>query len=188
MAVAASSDPFSLIEGRIWDALEHHPAVTALVRVANRTKFVGANNDPVRDPASDSDMPELMVFPTGGAFNQPGDGFSSSKFSCRQRYALAINTNTLRTNNEATVDTGINPIKWAVFKALMRHRYTAGAGTGSGNAMNGLDFVRDFDVGNYSDQVSDPNPDGTDRRLPAGWRTVMDVEVLMVFDRGMVTA
>jgi len=161
-----SNDPFSLVEAAIWAALESSGGVRALVKVANRRRLIDTNPEPVRDSVTTEDLPELMVWPAGGAFNQPGSGVSSSSFSCVAQWMIGVTTDEVRTNR----DRSIHAVTWACFCALMKMR---------NNGPYDLSFVTNVDVDSLTVQPGEAVP-GRDRQVN-GWKGLLSVRVRMVY-------
>lgn len=165
------TDPFSAVEAAIWTKLEAHAGLAALVKVANRVKMSVLEPN-LKESAQDADMPELMMIPSGFYVNRPGDGVSSSSESISQRYTFAISTPTLSTVDDVR---GINAIKWALLCVFV-----------SGiDALSGLSYVRKVRTGEGQDLPAAPDMLA---RSVKGWRTVISLEVTMVFDRAFMTA
>ncbi len=171
---AVGTDPFSLVEAAIWRKLEANAAFAALVGAGRRVKMSVLEPN-VMD--STMDAPELVMIPSGGTVNRPGDGTSSSSESIRQRYSLGINSDTL-----STVDSlrGINALKWAILCV-----FVSGIDTLPDESSVPLTFVRMVRAMDFQDVFT---PQDLIQRNVRGWRSVIGLEVVMVFDRSFMTA
>lgn len=170
------NDPFSMLEQAVWLAAEASPHVTALVKLGNRIKFHQGADMPLKTETQPGDLPELVMFPSGGDINPVGVGTSSHNHSFVQRYAFIITTDKLRTD----LDRSVNPVKWALLRAMLR--YPAGPG-----GWMGLPFCRMVRAGSFSDQVSLPQAMAGLERPDAAWKAVLSMEFGLVFSRSEIT-
>jgi len=176
-----STDPFSLVERALMHAIVSYPPVSALVRIDNRISFADGEEQPLKENPSSADLPELIIFPSGGSFNAQGST-SSNGIGIIQRYTIACVTDEQRTN--APNSKGINDLKWRVFQACERIQNTNNPG-----ALLNLPFVRIVRLEDFADQLgSDPFPvvAGFPQRIIGGWAFVATLNVNMVIEREAV--
>lgn len=135
-----------------------------LVRLGNIIHLTGDGAQPFKGEVAAGDLPELLIIPAGGDLNAPNVGSSSSGWAVRQRYTVAIATDQFRTNQTRS----INPIRWAVIRALARLEDT----------LPGYSDVRWSRVSEWSDAIGGR---GTDpQALTEGWHTVLTIEVRII--------
>lgn len=175
-----STDPFSLVEKSIHSALYGYAPLAALIRADNRISFVDGETEPLKENPEDADMPELIVYASGGSFNAAGNGSSSNSECITQQYTVGIPTFEQRANYSAG---GINVIKWRLFQAIARaQRGINGMGVQS-DMILGLPFVRSCKLLSFSDTMGvDPFPSIQGQRVIMGWTCVAQLEINMVYD------
>ncbi len=175
-----STDPFSVVEKSIQSALYGYAPLASLIRKDNRISFVDGETEPLKENPEAADMPELIVYASGGTFNTSGAGSSSSSECITQQYTVGIPTFEQRANYAAG---GINVIKWRLFQAIARvQRGINGLGVQS-DAILGLPFVRSCKLLSFSDTMGvDPFPSVQGQRVIMGWTCIALMEVGMVFD------
>lgn len=171
-------DPFTLLEEMLWNVVEQSGPLTSAIKLNNRHKFHGTDETPIRNPIQTKDLPDLYLYPRSVNFNQPGTGVSSSSCSAVANYSFLLTTASLRTN--LPNGTGLNRLRWEMFVAFERARFSSAANIPKG--LYGLDFLRILRIGNFASQTTDLGELG-DRSPPLGWSCVMDFEATLVFNR-----
>lgn len=166
------TSPFTAIEGAMWDTLEACSLVTAIVRTGNRVKFNQSTlPNPIRDSVLPEDLPELIIYPQGGAFNRVDTGVSSDSGSIVQTYAVGFTVGDLRTSPTGLV----NDLKWAIYVAFERARRSSVPFFGTG-----ITYLRNFRVSDFTDAIASAGIEGQPQR-PRGWTGVVTLSVEMVF-------
>lgn len=165
-----NADPFTKVERALWAVLEADTEFCALVARANRVNFANpaCPTDPVRESLSTADMPEVMILPTTAA---PNTHRTSAGPSLRQDYNLII------TSGDARTHAKLNPVKWAVWKAFERLM---------DDMTTRCPFVRKVDTGNFNDGFNNPAPGTVNDRGPRGWGSVLEIQVLMFFEKAVL--
>lgn len=102
-------DPITQVYYALWELLEAHAPLTAMVKVGNRIKFSGDNRDPMKDEVSSADFPELRVIPVA---SEPHPQRTSSGSSILKRFRIVVSTGDQR------VDVGLFALEWEVYRAL----------------------------------------------------------------------
>ena len=111
------SDPFTLVYDGLWDLLEASSSFTALVAEKNRIKFTttdGLIRRPDKDSLTESDIPEVMIYPGPMRF---ADHRDSSGQSINRIYSVLV------TSGERILDAGGSgkffPVQWEIARALI---------------------------------------------------------------------
>ncbi len=104
-------DPFTAFYNKLWQVLEAHEGLSALVRSGNRIKFVkdAGDHDPRKSGVDAGTTPELMIIPdyfTGTL------QLNNSQALLDRRWSLVIKTSFRMLNR------GLFPIEYELFKAL----------------------------------------------------------------------
>lgn len=102
-------DPITQVYYALWELLEAHVPLAAMVRVGNRIKFSGANRDPMKDEVSGADFPEIRVLPVS---SEPHLQRTSNGSSIVKRFRVVAATGDQR------VDAGLFPLEWEIYRAL----------------------------------------------------------------------
>ena len=162
-----TTDPLTCLELALWFALEAHPDVGRLVKLANKVNFVQPFKDqPGKTNLQDSEVPELALMLQGGQGNQNN---ASSHHGIVRRYSLAVTTNSLfMSGDKERRGAGLNPVYWACCRALAMYR----AGIPS------LPFCRKVWVTEDQAQISDGEKHRADR---AGWVGIATVSCDLFF-------
>lgn len=157
--MSESLDIFSKWETALWNVLEGHPPLAALVGFNNRVRMTDPDKDqPFKPSPSSADLPELLMIPTDGEALTVGT--SSSSFAFVQRFQIIVSSDQLRTNR----DRSPNPIKAAIFGALLGCRDALpGCGT---------NLVRPV---KWTDTIGERGEEDGPR--VAGWQCAITVEV-----------
>lgn len=133
--MAIVPDPFTQTYGAIWDALEAHAELTALVKPGNRFKFDQLDPPQLKDSQIVNDTPALVLLPAGGSFSIFR---TSSGGSAIQTFQLGIVSGDQRLQQQ------FFPLKWEVARALAIATRTLG-----------LEFVRNVEVGDITEDLND---------------------------------
>ena len=173
-------DPFTMVYDALWNLLESHHGLTSLVGISNRIRFhstraeivdaeaavdsdgiahSGDNTDPIKANVVPSDLPELDIRPAGGSF---APWATSSSAHATQLFMVGITTGDLRIAQK------LFPVKWALFRALMRARHDLQ-----------LDFVNQVAI----DGVDETLGLEEQERGTIGWVALIMISVRMSFDR-----
>ncbi len=152
-----ATDPFTQTLDKLWEALEGHAALAALVKAGNRIKLTGEGGDPYKPSTQYADKPELAIEPAGGSIETAA---TSTSARILQDFDIRLATGSLRVGRE------LFPVKWEIVKALAAAGQTLG-----------LSFVRKVTVTSATDRRGD---DEADRGTP-GWTTVLTVRTEMWF-------
>lgn len=151
-------DPFTEVLNALWRLLESDTTITSMVSTKNRIKLTEGSVKP-REPDrhTTSDLPEIRIEPAGGQI-EPAVSSGSSRATQVYRITMA--------DGNLLVHKSYFPLKWAIFKALVRI-----------DANLGLDYVRRITLG---DDFEDRNeqPQGH-----PGWNCGLDITVEMWFSR-----
>jgi hypothetical protein len=117
----SSGDPFTLILGGLWDAMDNSAALEVYVPQGNRIKFLnyGTRQEPIKDQATDSDRPELTIEPAmgfGGDLDQMTD---TDLWRWRWDVTVASGQQVLDYVGYQTLGASLFPVYWAVYQTLM---------------------------------------------------------------------
>ncbi len=108
----AGTDPLSLVYNKLWDMLEAHAALVALVKVGNRIKYDTYRQSSMKDTLNDADLPEISIIPVGG---NPHIRRTSGGTSFNELYECRLVTGSQMLGQEG----GFLPIKWEVYRAFV---------------------------------------------------------------------
>jgi hypothetical protein len=106
-----SADPFSPVYIALWQMLEEHKPLAAMVKVGNRIRFAGPDRSPLKAEIQTADLPELRVVPAGGSTLTER---TSSSGTCSKRFVIQVATGEQRID----VDLGLYRIEWEVLRAM----------------------------------------------------------------------
>jgi len=159
-----TNDPFTQVLERLWELLEGHAPLAAMVRPGNRIKLTGDGGDPYKQDLQHADRPELVIEPGRGEVRLAA---TSTSTTAAQDFDLRLATGSLHVAGE------LFPITWEIVKAL----------AAAGEAL-GLDFVRNVRLIALADSRTDA---GANRGV-RGWSTVLTVRVEMWFARAELTS
>jgi hypothetical protein len=137
--------------------------VTVLVRAGNVIRLDGANPDPRKVEVAAADLPELLLYPAGGAIEL---GYCDDGLKVDQQFNLAVATSDVR------VSKGHFPLKWALLRAFWAIKDNLG-----------LAFVELVRLSNAAETLSD---DQQNRGMD-GWSTLFSVTVTLVFSASELT-
>lgn len=171
-ALRAQTDPFTLANRAIFDALVGWAPLAAVVRAGNRTSTVPRDDAIPADRAANvakvpTNFPGFLIS-QGGYLLMP-TGRNSRTVDVRQEYIVQWATDVL------TV-VGLNVVKWETTRAFIN----------AGDTL-GLDFVRNYTVRDAQEGVAIvvEQPTAASGGTP-GWVTSFVVSVEMFFDRRTV--
>jgi hypothetical protein len=156
-APAPAPDPFTQVYQALLTKLVSSE-VTAMVRANNIIRLDGSNPDPRKPEVAAADLPELVLYPSGGAIEL---GYCDDGLKVDQQFNLAVATSDVR------VSKGHFPLKWALLKAFWAIKDNLG-----------LAFVELVRLSNAAETLSD---DAQNRGMD-GWSTLFSVTVTLVFD------
>ncbi len=114
----SSGDPFTLILGGLWDMLDNSAPLSTLVAPANRIKFLGNRQEPIKDQQTDTDRPELMVEP-GYGFGSLDQLTGSNLWRWRWDITVASGRQQLDRVGYAKLGASLFPVYWAVYQTLI---------------------------------------------------------------------
>lgn len=160
----AITDPFSIIEDAIWNALVSYAPLAALVKPGNRIALTGTKVNPIERSSGAGDFPELHLWPSGA--NLRGGQSVPRTADMRfwyQRYSVGVVTAHPRTNTPES----LNVLKWHVYRALIRAESTLVAPS--------IPFCNSIELGDFQDQLQDVNAAAVERKI-RGWKGLMDLE------------
>ena len=148
------TDPFTEVYDELWTLLENCKDFTDRVRLANRIDLTEDKVDPLKSQVQTSDLPEALLFPSGGG----GVAYTSTGIRIAQNYTLRVVSGQIRLHLTYL------PIKWAVLKALTRY---------AGDTQHS--YVKSVDVVDSPDAL-DADEEGRGTR---GWAFAMTIQVEM---------
>lgn len=175
-ALRAQTDPFTVGNRAIFDALIAWAPLDAIVRAGNRTSTVPRADgiDAERAaivPKVPTNFPGFLVT-QGGFLLLPG-GKNSTTADLRQDYIIQWATDVLNV-------VGLNVVKWETFRALC-----AAGDTILDARHKGLPFIRTVDIRDAQEGaaivIPDPSNQGTGGR--AGWVATFAISVEMYFSK-----
>lgn len=153
-------DPFSRAYNRLWEVLESRAALTSLVGLRNRVKWVGSEQ-PVQSRPIHGDLPELSIEPADDTW-EVNLHYHQSGAMVMQGFDIGLTTGSLDLGKH------LFPVKWELLRALAHAEKNFG-----------LDFVVSVNLVNHGDTREDANQN----RGRKGWHALLTVEMQMMFDR-----
>jgi hypothetical protein len=154
-------DPLTLVEDALWWVLTSHPAFDAMVKDGNLRILSQPERQGRKGPRQNADTPEVRIEPAGALANTDN---TSSGFGWTQAYSVEVRTNEKRTGGDGAQRDGINPLKWAMIRALSRVR----------DGIPDLAFVKSVRASGVGDDA--PNGDDFD-----GWAVAVRIDVKMIW-------
>ena len=161
--MAISPDPFTQTYGAIWDALEAHAELTALVKLGNRMKFDQLAEPFLKDSQQIGDTPALALLPAGGSFQIFRTNKGGSAF---QAFQLGI------ISGEQRLQKQFFPVKWETIRALAIAGRTLG-----------LEFVINVTIGDISEDLNDF---ATSLGIQ-GWTGQLEIQTELFFTKAELT-
>lgn len=158
-------DPFSLVYGSLWDAVEASDDLR-VIRQGNRISFlkeISADYDPRRVGITANNSPELMLLPDHFNTNFTQDNVSSS---LERAFNFVLRTSSI------LLDKSIFPLEWALFKALRAHKPVI-----EELEFEGKRFVQNMSLGKTTVYLPEKGA------AISGWRCLWTVYVDMEFGR-----
>lgn len=159
--IPMSDNPFALALEFLHKTLDEYEPFKMMVKNGNIVRY-NASREPKKDGGMDSDVPEVAIVPAGGTFNSSGR--TSSSRAIRQRFQISVLTGDWRAHLK------VFPLRWIIFCAFERFRDHI--------TLNGFTKITKIDVLDFSDTMVTSG--GEESRMPAGWATVLTVEVLLM--------
>jgi hypothetical protein len=127
----ASLDPFTQILAGLWDMMDNSVEVNKFVAQANRIKFLDGyyvdsdgntinivRQEPVKDQATDSDRPELIIEPAYG-LGSVDQMTSTELWRWRWDISVASGRQQLDRVGYAALGASLFPVYWAVYQTLI---------------------------------------------------------------------
>jgi len=169
------SNPFSMVLGALWGALESHPHFTRDVAEGNRIKFDDSNDrSPMKATIAAGDLPEIVILPEDLQGNLQD---SSSSTKCVRQYAIFISTGDYRYNEF------LARIEWEVFVGLLSWKTRLATLT-----WKKAHFVKNVNIVSASSGLSDPERNRNLRGWSAAWRVRVEMHFSTAALQGELTA
>ena len=168
--IQTPNDPFTLAMLGLWEQVVNaHDPLTELVKPGNQIMRIGKERS-VKFKRQDADTPELDLFPVG--IDEPVLFGSSTSVRWTQIFEFAIFA------GARDLSAAYHQVKWELLRAL------AIAGIKSQSSIDqqfnlGFDWILKIDIVSHADEPDDP----ARARNRQGWVGLLDVGVLMNFDR-----
>ena len=149
----SSFDPFTLILGGLWDAMDNSLPLQSLVADGNKIKFLnyGLRQEPIKDQQTDSDRPEITIEPAynfGGDLDQLTD---TDMWRWRWNITVASGQQVLDYVGYQKLGASLFPVYWAVYQTLIGCAQAIKA-----LQINGTYFIHAVRPGNI--EISRDNP------------------------------
>lgn len=161
------ANPFQQVQDGLWQLVEGHHEVDAIVRKGNRIKF--DTRDPMKDAIAAADVPELILVPTDGVANL---GQTSSSSMVEKQYQWMITTGEMATES-------VNALEWFIFTTHTNWSTVMGALT-----YDGQSFVKRVALSSSRTGFQDRDRN----RGVKGWSSLWTVHVEMHFKTSSLRA
>lgn len=165
------SDPFTLAEQYVVDALQASDAVTNIMSAVNIIQF-DVDNLPTDDVSSEVDLPAALIQP---ASMSQSLSYASNAVHIQTTYSLDLNT------GRYDLHTYMNPLRFALISAFTDMLYSATMQTITWNSKK---FIVDVDLLPGEIGISDVSVN----RGIAGFSAVFQFVIEMVFTRDDLVA
>lgn len=107
------TDPFTQVYEKLWDIMDAHKAMDALVAAGNRVKFTGDNRQPEKPNPTTADLPEMRLVQVE---MEPHTERTSNGSSIVMDYGWVLACGDRR------LDVALNPITFEIMRAMRQVR------------------------------------------------------------------
>jgi len=170
--VPDTTNPLTKAHQAIWTVLEAYSGFTSVVPAGNRIKYdQAADRSPEKPKGFNAHYPKVRVRQGPSKFHA---SHCSSGSRLRQWYLIDVQTGDQRVGDEDNANDGtLNPVRWAIYRALMDWSTTMTALT-----WNSKQFIFYATTTDAKDVLSLKQ-----RKQRNGWQTEFVFEVDMFFTR-----
>lgn len=156
-------DPFTIVYDGLWKVVKAHPNWEDFFKDGNVIRYDTANRFPLKQQVNVSDLPELVLVPSGTVL---GLQVSSNGTSITKRFQFLLSTGDFRVAHL------LFPIQWLLATAFINANAVM-----KSLLYDGKPFVSRITV----TDVAEGESDATRNRNIQGWSSIWTVEVEMQF-------
>lgn len=164
------SDPFSIVHDHLWSLVEADTVLsgpTGLIKPGNRIKL--KTHDPLKQAIADSDTPELLLRPIGGADNLLQ--VTSNQFELNPKFDWIIST------GNYIICERLFPVTWQLFLVMAKFRQNMGV-----PQFAGAPFIKQVTI--TSHEAGDVRAESN--RGLQGYVSLISFELMCRFNRSLL--